>query len=362
VSGRPVDLGPAQPAWALAAILRHRRAIVGCGVLTAFVVGVVVLMRPRTYTASASVLPMTSRSGGNLAGLAASLGFNLSGTDLNQSPSFYADLATTPTILLPVVEHPFRGADTTAPAITLQDAYAVKAKAPALRRELAVQALKRDLHVSLNARTGVVRLEVTLKDPLLARDVVLQILEQIGEYNLSRRQSQAGAERRFTEQRTAEARDELTQAEDRLRDFLRTNRDTRNSPDLRFEQQRLERVTALRQQIYTTLASAYEQARIEEVRDTPVLTVVEPPRAPAQPDGRGVFFKVLLSLLAGGLAAVFAVLARESLASLDRGGMAAGPDAAELGRLWAGAREDLRHPLRAVLSIVQVRPNRPTRG
>jgi uncharacterized protein involved in exopolysaccharide biosynthesis len=34
------------------------------------------------------------------------------------------------------------------------------------------------------------------------------------------------------------------------------------------------------------LAQAYEQARIEEVRDTPVITVIEAPMLPARPDPR----------------------------------------------------------------------------
>jgi uncharacterized protein involved in exopolysaccharide biosynthesis len=346
----PTDAQTASPNWILALVLGRRHRIVGWALLAGVVISVTVLALPRTYTSTASVLPVVRRSGGNLAGLAASLGFNLSGVDLNQSPSFYADLATAPTILIPVVNHAFDSADTTAPGGTLKDYYRIRQGSEALRTELAVKALQDDLHVTLKARTGVVQIDVTLKNPQLARAVVLQVLAELTRYNIGSRQSQASAERRFTEQRAAEARDELMSSEDRLRHFLRANRTVRGSPDLEFEQSRLERDVTLRQQIYTTLAEAYEQARIEEVRDTPLLTIVEPPRAPAKPDGRAVILKVLIAMFVGGGVALLAVLAAATLAPAPLAERDAGGDA--LRREWAAARDELRHPIRTMRHLL----------
>src|SRR5690606_39983998 len=39
----------------------------------------------------------------------------------------------------------------------------------------------------------------------------------------------------------------------------------------------------IRQEVYRTLAQAYEEARIQEVRNTPVLTIVDPPEGSALP-------------------------------------------------------------------------------
>src|SRR2546428_650042 len=98
-------------------------------------------------------------------------------------------------------------------------------------------------------------------------------LALVNTFNLERRQSRAAQEKRFVETRRTEARDELQVAEDRLKSFLERNRDYRNSPQLVFDQERLAREVALRQQLLTSLSQAYEQARIDEVRDTPVITV-----------------------------------------------------------------------------------------
>lgn len=334
--------------WALTAVLRGRRFIIGSAIGLAFLVGVVLLLRDRTYTSSATLLPVVGRTGGNLAGLAASLGFNLSAGDLNQNPAFYSELVETPTILLPIVERNF--GDSSRPA-TLQDLFDIDESTPALRSEMAMRELRERLHVTLKARTGVVRIDATLESPELAQAVVLEVIEQLMRYNVSSRQTQAGAERRFTERRADEARTELREAEDRLRRFLQANRDA-GSPALRFEQDRLQREVTLRQQIYTTLAEAFERSRIEEVRDTPLLTVVEAPRVPARADGRGIVFKTALAFLVGGLLALLVVVGRSAL----NAGESDDPEAAELSRHWAATRDDLRHPIRAVASAFRRAP------
>jgi uncharacterized protein involved in exopolysaccharide biosynthesis len=56
--------------------------------------------------------------------------------------------------------------------------------------------------------------------------------------------------------------------------------------------------------VYTSLAQAYEQAKIEEVRDTPVLSIVVPPSLPAKGDSRdlakrGIVLTVFFAVLGG---------------------------------------------------------------
>ncbi len=352
MSDIPARQGDSAAAWTLAAVLASRRFIVGCALGVGFVVGVVILLLPRTYTSTASILPLARRSNINLAGIVASLGVNLSGADLNQTPPFYADLALTPTILIPVVNQSYKGSDSTAPAMNLKDYYHVKAGPDALRTELAVKKLLKDLHVTLKTRTGVVEMDATMKDPVLAHAVVSRILDEMNDYNVSSRQSQAASEAHFTAQRADESRDSLLAAEDRERRFLRENRgDLNASPDLRFELDRLQREVTLRQQLYTTLAQAYEQARIEEVRDTPVLTIVEPPRVPAKPDSRAVLLKLLIAMFAAGGAALLAVLAGIAVSPPGRGDPAGG--AVALRDAWAATQYDVRHPLWAFRDTVR---------
>jgi uncharacterized protein involved in exopolysaccharide biosynthesis len=190
---------------------------------------------------------------------------------------------------------------------------AIRGSTPMRQRDGAILRVSRLTSALPTLRTGVVSLRVTMPDPRLAADVNRRILELLDRWNLESRQSQAAAERRFTEQRMTEAGQELRQVENRLQEFLQRNRDYQNSPQLSFEHDRLAREIAMRQQVYTTLAQAFEQARIDEVRDTPVLSVIDAPEAPAIPDGRGVVSSAVLGAALGILLGILLVLAKEQV-------------------------------------------------
>jgi uncharacterized protein involved in exopolysaccharide biosynthesis len=54
-----------------------------------------------------------------------------------------------------------------------------------------------------------------------------------------------------------------------------------------------------KQQVFQTLSQAVEQARIDEVRDTPVLSIIEPPTIPPVRDSRGLALKLIAALAFG---------------------------------------------------------------
>jgi tyrosine-protein kinase Etk/Wzc len=125
--------------------------------------------------------------------------------------------------------------------------------------------------------------------------------------------------------------------------FLKNNRDWAGSPDLFLEHERLSREIQLRQQVFTTLTQAYEEARIREVRDTPVITVFEPPAAPTMPQRRGL----LLGMVLGGfLGALIGVLLAFTSGLLTRRQQSGNSEAEEFanalreakGQLFGGVR------------------------
>jgi tyrosine-protein kinase Etk/Wzc len=192
-----------------------------------------------------------------------------------------------------------------------------------------------------------------MRNPSLAAQATSRILEELNRFNLSTRQTRAAAERRFTEQRLRDVQAELRAAEDELQRFLQRNRDFRNSPVLVFEQDRLAREVAMKQQLYTTLAQAVEQAKIDEVRDTPVITIIERPEVPVRPDSRGLIKKGVVAILVGGIIGVLLAFVREVARNTETDGS---EEAARFVMLKNETNDDLRHPFRALWRLMGFGP------
>ncbi len=332
-------------------LLRHRRMVVAWGLLLMALVAGLTLYFPRTYTARSTFMPQTRKQSSSLSGIAAQFGLAMPTTEASQSPAFYADLVQSRGLLGSVVDTPFEyeTEDGTKVKGTLTDFYKSKGKSPALRRDAAIRRLGDDVDASTVQKTGVVDLSVTVTQPALAVQINQRLLELLNEFNLKSRQSQAGEERRFTERRLGEVRQDLRAAEDRLQQFLQRNRDIRNSPELTFQADRLQREVTMQQDVFTTLAQAYEQAKIEEVRDTPVITVVQQAEFPVRPDRRGLVIKSILGLMAGllvGSAIAFWRSYTTNTASL------ATTEAAEFAVLRRQAAGDLLRPWRPLAQML----------
>jgi uncharacterized protein involved in exopolysaccharide biosynthesis len=284
------------------AAMRYRRLIVGVGVGLAVVIAAWVLMRPRTYTSVASFTPQASRSQlGGLGGLAAQFGVMMPSAENNQSPQFYADLLESRTILEPltalVVQ--FQAPDGVQRG-TYADFARIKGTDTLLRREAAVNSLRAATSVNVAPRTGIVRLEIKTRYAQLSAILADSALHFLNRFNVETRRSQAATQRSFLELRLATVSQELREAEEAVADFSRRNRgDFRSSPELATQQERLTRAASLRAQVQGTLEQALEQAKLDEIRDTPLITVIETPRAPARPDARGLVFTSLVGFLAG---------------------------------------------------------------
>ena len=98
-----------------------------------------------------------------------------------------------------------------------------------------------------------------------------------------------------------EAEGELREAERAQLRFLQTNRQYLGSPLLEFQAAQLERTVQVKQEVFLTLTKAYEEARIAEVRDTPVLTVIDPAVPPSMRSRPKRVLGVTVALIVGGL-------------------------------------------------------------
>jgi uncharacterized protein involved in exopolysaccharide biosynthesis len=285
---------------------RHQRLIATCCAIGLILSIAATFVLPLSYTSEASFMPQGQNRLSSLASLASQFGVSVPPVDAGRSPGFYATLLVSNNLLADLVQHRFVTTDRK--SVSLVDYLRAGGDTPDRRLLAAIEKLKRKVGVSIDQKAGLVRVAVSLHDPVVSRDVANALIAEVDSFNLKSRQSQASAERKFTERRLAEAQADARQAQDELQAFLQRNRDFRASPQLSFQYDRLADNVSLRQQLYTSVAQAYEQARIEEVRDTPVITLVEAPMLPARPDsrpfGRMIAAGLVLSLIAARIIAV----------------------------------------------------------
>jgi len=286
----------------LSFLTRRAKVITGCALALFLVVAVVLLLRKREYTSSASFTPQASDRMSSLAGLAAQFGVAASGPDVSESPAFYADLLRTREVMTAILQGEYRfQANTGMVTAKLINLMKVKGSSDGRRMTKAIEELSDDLEVEQKSRTGVVAFRVPMNNPELAQQVVQRFLDEISKFSLEKRNSKASAERRFTEGRISDLQIELHDAEQKLQSFLQANRDYRNSPALSFQYDRLSQEVEFLRSVRNTVAQAHEKARMDEARDTPVITVIEKPNLPARPDSRGLAKFGLAALIVGGL-------------------------------------------------------------
>jgi uncharacterized protein involved in exopolysaccharide biosynthesis len=327
-------------------VLRHWRVIVVLPVLLMLVVAAWSLTRDRRYAASASFMPQVAegRGAGGAAALAQQFGVSL-GTDRpGQSPQFYVDLLRSRTLLREAVESEYHvptdeGRTWRGSLIQYWELGDGVRSGPPWRQ--ATEIVSDAISASVSRETGVVQLNVSSDHPVLAEQIAERLLELLNEYNLEVRQGRAQEEGRFISGRLSEAQAELRAAEGALQDFLRQNREFGNSPELAFEHDRLQRQVMMRQEVYTSLLRSQEQARIDAVRDTPLLTVIDHPAGTAEPEGRGTVLRAMLAFMLGLMLAVFIAFTTEFA---RRGRETDDPHYQEFQSLSREAWEDLRHP------------------
>ena len=301
-------------------LLKRWRVVLGFPFVVAVVVVGISFLVPPTFTATTSFVPeMRSEGGlpGGLGALAGQLGISLGG-EASQSPRFYAEVSKSRGILdrllLSRYADPRKGREI-GDSTTLLTILQRGGRNGVDSLERGARKLAGLIAVGVDAQTNIVTLKVQSQYPALAAALANRLVAYLNDFNTLSRQSQARERRKFTEQRVAAGEHELRDAEEALKRFYQANRSWQQSPQLVFEEGQLRRQVDLRQELYRTLQREYETARIQEVNDTPVITVIDLAVVPQRRSGPT---RRLWALAAFVLSGVFAVSWAFSAEALGR--------------------------------------------
>lgn len=291
------------------AIFRHPILFFSTAALILTAVVVALLSIPERYSAESKFItdvaevPIAIPTGvGGALGLGSVVEVGRSG----ETPQFFAELVRSRDLLRSVALARYElpgGSGSEHLSGTLVELYRAEygISPPALGE--VVDILEEQVYAAANPKTGLVMLRTTTPSPSLAIQMNRQILRVLNDFNVQRRQREAVRERELIETQLRAAADELARREGEFRHFLESNRRYEESPRLQLVAAELERSIALQQQVYVSLATALDQAKIEAVRNTAVITVIDGPEASVERVSTGRF---KLLLLGGALALMFA--------------------------------------------------------
>jgi len=260
------------------------------------------LLLPSYYTSSAAFQAESSPQAmlsGALGGLASQLGGLTLGGQNNAQ--FFGDLLTSDAVLRRVIEgrYPWRGG-----IAKLATVYGYDDETTGKQDFDTVKRLRKLTAVDVNLRTSTVRFSVEARSPELALAIADSMLDALNAANIQLRQMRASAERTFTAQVAENAHEELEKAEGDLSAFYERNRSIASSPPLQLEEARLKRAADMAQQLYVQLRLQQEQAEVQSLRNTPTISIVDPPLLPARRSwpkrtvslGLGLFLGIIVAV------------------------------------------------------------------
>jgi len=346
-NARPIEDAGDQPVSLLSLIivlLRQRWIVAACTLIGLVLAAQSRVFSPRVYTSTATFIPVATKMPSSLSGIAAQLGIGMSTADAVESPQFYIELLQSREILTPVVQSTFQIPTATGvKSENLVQWYGLAGRPRGVANAEAIRELTKRIVAGASLKSGVVSVSVTDASPVVAQQIIARMLDQVARFNEARRIEKAAAEREFTASQLAETDAALRAAESRLRDFMEVNR-VRVSPALQLEQERLQREVNMRQELYTATAQAYQQVKIEELRNARSISVIESPEVPPIANPRGLLKTTLLGSLVGFLVGSLLALFREYLLKTRLVRPREGEEFRALKRaLW----QDLRSPLQS---------------
>ena len=303
----------AQKVWA-----ERKLIFKACGI--AVIVALVVAFSiPKEYATSVTLAPETGgKSGtGSIGALAAMAGINLgssSGEDA-LSPELYPDIVSSTPFLINlfdvrvkseeaeidttlyaylkehqrspwwsvVISAPFKALGWTMSLFRGEEEEGEDAKLDPFhltQEESGIaKALSNRLSVSVDKKTGVTTLTVTMQDALISASLTDTVMHSLQNYITDYRTNKARHDLAYMEKLYDEAKQDYTKAQQKYAQFVDANQSI-VLLSYRAEQERLQNEMNLAYQMYTTVSQQLQMAKAKVQEITPVYTVVQPATVP----------------------------------------------------------------------------------
>ncbi len=279
------------------------------GIITASVTKAALLISlvlPKYYRSTVVILPETNQSKlAGLSNLASLAGVNVGG-EVSLS-KLYPTIVISEVVLKNVIyrKYPTKLFPDSADLIKIWE---VDEKDPQLAYEAMLKSLRDELEVSLDIKTSVITISLLTQEPQLSADVVNAVASELDLFVRTKRTTNASEQRKWIEGRLKEVKGDLEKSENALKDFRENNRRVSDSPQLFLQQERFIREVQINSTLYTELKKQYELAKIEEIKNIPIVNVMDVGRPAAKKEKPKKSIIILVSFilsLFGGMGFVY---------------------------------------------------------
>jgi len=253
------------------------------------------------YTSTSKI--MSSSSGGGLsqaAGLAAQFGIPLS-TGKTETKWVYPEIIKSRTLARLVLKRNFNTEESEKKTL-MQILTSTNSKSRMKFETLEILAVNKFLkmiNISEDKKTSILTLSINASEPILAARINKAVIEELDTHQRKYNKAKTSDAKKFILERIIDIEKELIAAEEDLKTFMDRNRRIENSPALQLEQQRLEREVTVLIGVFTTLKQQLETTKIEEVKDSDYVIILDPPEIPMQRSKPNKKRMVLLALFLG---------------------------------------------------------------
>jgi uncharacterized protein involved in exopolysaccharide biosynthesis len=270
-------------------LLKHWKMLIIIPTITCLIaiIHVQFIAQP-VYVATAKIVPSAGGSStSNMRGLAAQFGVSVPGGEEGSITSswVYPELIQSRTLARAVLKRNFDteefGEDQPLVKI-LTYSEDEPTLGPDTLEKNGVNALLGMIEVSKDPQASIITLKVSASEPQLAVDIATAVIEELDSHQQKFKSTRVSEKRQFIEGRIEEVQIDLEKAEDALKQFRYRNRQIQNSPSLLLEQERLTREVQVIIGVFKTLKEENELAKIQEVEETPVVHILDPPEAPLE--------------------------------------------------------------------------------
>ena len=258
------------------------------------------------YTSNAKIIPISDQeSSGSMGGLAANFGINIpssgSGSGL-LSPIIYPDIINSRRLIESALNRNFSTSkyDTSLPLINiLRGEPSINYVWSEIEILQSVETLRDMISINVSRKNPIITIYTRAFEPSLSSRLLSVIIEELNKLLKLYSEDRIKEKLKFIEIRINQVGVDLKKYELSLEKFREQNRSINSSPALLIEQGRIVRDLDVQTEIFTTLKTELELAKIEQVEDNSMVLVIDGPELPIYKTSPKNLKNLILSILLG---------------------------------------------------------------